>query len=436
MKKLKRVIVEWFESEIPPLKEREIIPQKLPENMVRVICGVRRAGKTYSLFELANTLKKKLPLKNIIYINFDDIRLHPLKGNELKELPDFYMQNFDFDEKKPLWFLIDEVQNLNNWDRAIRTILDRRIGNIVITGSTSELQPDKIPSVLRGRTLTKKVYPLSFKEFLLFKNQDTILSKNIYNSPKKNKIIKYLNEYLEFGGFPQVVLTKENKLKQEILRELYKTIFYRDIIEINDIRNKSLFEAFLKVAVESYSSMFSISKIKRFLNSSLGFKCKKNTIIDYFNYAKNAFLLSEVEIYSYGIKDRLQYPRKLYTIDSGLTNAVTLKHSPNYGKSLENAVFIELKRRNKDIYYWKDQKGFEIDFLIISGTKPSNLYQVCWDIENIQTKKREINGIKKAMNKFSLDEGTIITYDYMGKEKHQGKIINFTPFYIWSLRDF
>lgn len=434
MEKLKRVIVEWLEGKIPLLRERGIATENIPENMVEVVCGVRRAGKTYSLFELADKLRKELPLNNVIYINFDDIRLHPLIGDELRELPDFYTQNFDFDEKKTLWFLLDEVQNINNWDRAVRTMLDRRIGNIVITGSTSELQPDKIPSVLRGRTLTRKVYPLSFREFLLFKNGSANLTKNIYNSPKKNKIIRYMKEYLVLGGFPQVVLTKDNKLKEEILRELYKAIFYRDILEINDIRNVSLFEAFLKTVLESHSSLFSISKIRRFLNHTLGFKCKKNTLIEYLNYTENAFLLYEVEIYSHGIKDRLQYPRKLYTIDMGLINAITLKHSPNYGKLLENAVFLELKRKNKEIYYWKNKKGYEVDFLTVAGINPSNLYQVCWNTDDKQTKDREIRAIISAMNEFTLNEGTIITADFLGKEKHEDKILNFIPFYIWATK--
>ncbi|MFO7890531.1 MAG: ATP-binding protein [bacterium] len=433
MDKIKRVIQEWQETTLPPIKKRSIISQNIPENMAGVICGVRRAGKTYSIYELALKLRRNIPADNIIYINFDDIRLHPLKGNELEKLPDHYIQNFTFNKNKMLWFLIDEIQNVDHWDRAVRTMLDRRIGNIVITGSTSELQPDKIPSVLRGRTFTKTVYPLSFKEFLLFNNEETDYSKSMYHSSRKNSIIKYMKEYLEFGGFPQVVLTEDLRLKNEILRELYKAIFYRDILELNDIRNISLFEAFLKTTVESSSSMISISKIKRFLNSTLGFKCKKNTLSDYLMYTKNAFFLYDVEIFSYGIKDRLQYPRKIYTIDNGLINAITLKHSPDYGKLLENAVFIELKRRNKDIYYWKNKQGHEVDFVIVRGTNPSILYQVCWDMENEKTKNREIRALMSAMKELSLAKGTIITKDYMGEEKREDKIIEFLPFYIWSI---
>lgn len=429
MDTLRYLISEWLESNLPSLIERGVEIEEIPENVAFVITGVRRSGKTYLLYEIAKRLEKDIPRQNIIYVNFEDDRLYPLKGNELKTLPDVYFEYFSPDENYPLWFLLDEVQNMSNWERSIRTFIDRRIAKIVVTGSSSKLLSAEIATSLRGRTFTKTLFPLGFKEFLKFKGFKVNNTQALLYSPQKPKILNFFNKFLEYGGFPQVALSKN---KEELLREYYRAIFYRDIVERFEIRNLFLFENFLKLLIQQNASLFSLGKAENFLKT-LGFKLAKSTLAEYLFYARSAFLLFEVPLFSYSTKDRLQYSRKIYAIDTGLVNSVTFRHSHNYGKMLENAVFLELLRKGKEIYYWKARNGYEVDFVVMENLKVKKLIQVVWDISNEKTLKREERALLKAMEQFGLGKGLILTKDYSERKEVKGKEILYKPTWLWML---
>jgi len=430
MEKLRYILEEWFEYETPPLIEREFPYSLLSSSMILSLVGVRRSGKTYLLYQLVNILKKDIPSSNIIYLNFEDIRLYPLTGEELKILVDVYKQNFSYNSKKPIYFLLDEIQNIPLWEKTIRSLYDRyKDLRIIITGSSSQLLSSEIATSLRGRTLTYKVFPFSFKEFLKVKNIDFEV-KNIKYSPKRNYIIKSLKEYIEFGGFPQVVLEEKNKT--EILKEYYLTILYRDIVERYRIKNLRLFENFFKIITQNISSLFSYGKILN-LFKSMGFKMSKNTLIEYMRYIESSFFAFEVSIFSFNIKDQLQYPRKIYIIDTGLRNAVSFRASYDFGKLAENLVFLELKRQDLEIYYWKNNQNYEVDFLIREGLKVKELIQVCWKIEDEKTQKREIRSLLKAMDEFKIKEGLIITEEYDDIKEINNKRIVFKPLWQWLI---
>jgi len=162
MDKIRYILQDYFESSLPPLIEREFPYSFLDSNLVISIVGVRRSGKTYLLYQLINKLKKTVPSHNIIYINFEDDRLYPLTGEELKVLLDIYKQNFSYDQQKPLYLLLDEIQNIPLWEATIRRLYDREKNlKIIISGSSSRLLSSEISTALRGRTLTHKVFPFS-----------------------------------------------------------------------------------------------------------------------------------------------------------------------------------------------------------------------------------------------------------------------------------
>lgn len=238
-----------------------------------------------------------------------------------------------------------------------------------------------------------------------------------------------MKEYLEFGGFPQVVL-EENKT--EILKEYYRAILYRDIVERYRIKNLRLFENFLKIITQNISNLFSYGKTFN-LFKSMGFRISKNTLIEYMSYIESSFFAFEVPIFSYNIKDQLQYPRKIYIIDTGLRNAVSFRFSYDFGKLAENLVFLELKRKDKEIYYWKNSQNLEVDFLIKEGLKVKELIQVCWKIEDEITKKREIKSLLKAMDEFKIKESVVITEDYDEIKEIDKKKIVFKPLWQWLI---
>jgi predicted AAA+ superfamily ATPase len=431
MEKLRYLLAEWFASSLPLFINRDI-PENLFENRhILSLAGVRRSGKTYIFYQIIDQLKKTIPNTNIIYIDFEDDRLLPIDGNEIKELLNVYYQYFQCEETFPIYLFLDEVQNIPNWDKSVRRIFDREQNvQLAITGSSSKLLSSEIATALRGRTLSQYISPLSFKEFLRFKKVEVENLENISYSPQKNQILRLFNEFLEFGSFPQVVLSEK---KIQILQEYYRAIFYRDIVERYQIRQIKVFESFIKLIIQAMASRFSFGKINNTL-ASIGYKVGKATLIDYMAKIESAFLAFQVPIYAYSVKDQLQYPRKVYVIDNGLRNAVTFRFSQDRGRLLENVVFNQLYRQaDNEIYYWANKNGLEVDFVVRQGTSVVSLIQVCESLSDPKTAEREIKALKKAMNEFDLDTATILTYDDSGKKTIDNKHINIKPIWLWLL---
>lgn len=428
--KIKYILTDWFNKGISGYIPRDFDIDILKENMVFSTAGVRRAGKTYSFYQMIDQLMDSIPKENIIFISFEDDRLYPLKSNELKDLLPTYIQNFSHDSNLPIYLFLDEIQNIMGWERTIRNIYDTKKNvKIAITGSNSNLLSSQIANSLRGRTISRKIYPLSFKEFIKFKDYQINSLNKLFYSNKKNDILRLFNEYIEKGGFPQVVLSER---KDEILKEYYRAIFYRDIVERYEIRNIRLFENFMKIVIQSVGSRFSFGKAKNTLNS-IGFKVSKNTLIEYMRMMESAFLMYEVLVFSYTVKDQLQYPRKLYSCDTGLRNAVCFRFSEDTGKLIENIVYLSLLKKNEDVYYWQDNHGYEVDFLVRNKNQVTDLIQVCYDISDKSTKKREINALLRAMKMFKLDKGLILTFDTKDEVTENSKTIIYKPIWLWLL---
>lgn len=427
-RKLLYAINEWFESEPPQFIDRSFPYDLIESDLITVLAGVRRSGKTYFLYQIADWLRRKVPYENIIYINFEDDRLYPITGNEIADILGVYRQNFSISKSHKVYLLLDEVQNIPNWERTLRRLYDREKNiKLVITGSSAYLLSSEIASSLRGRTLTHKVYPFSFREFLKAKSVSFEVSRLRY-SKKKDEIVSLMKEYMEYGGFPQVVFEKS---KSQLLREYYRSILYRDIIEKYSIRNIATFENFLKLTVQNMSSMFSYGKVVNSLKS-IGHKASKNTIIDYLEYVEKAFFAFEVSIFSYSIKDQMQYPRKIYLIDTGLRNAVSFRFSEDMGRLAENIAFVELLRRDKEVYYWKDYYGHEVDFVIKNGLAIEQLIQICWFPEGAEnTIQREIKGLLRAMKEFKLSSGMVLTEDMYEDREIDNCTIKFRPLWHW-----
>jgi hypothetical protein len=283
-------------------------------------------------------------------------------------------------------------------------------------------------TVLSGRSINLNIFPLSFKEFVRFNDKKIKQYKDIVLD--KNRVNSLMSEYLEFGGFPRVVLeTKDNK--SILLKEYFEAIVLRDIVSRHNIRDVSLLKAFATILLTNIASPTSIGKLASVLQGSFNRKTSLETVSRFLEYAESAFLIFPVQIFSYKIKDQLQYPRKVYCIDTGLRNAVSFRFSEDIGRLYENLVYLELKRKGREIYYWKDPQHREVDFVIKEGMNVKELIQVCFDISDEKTKKREITALIKAMEEFKLNTGTIITEDYEDEEETSEKAINYIPLWKW-----
>ena len=393
-----------------------------------VITGARRSGKSFIMRQTAKALiKGGIRKNNILIVNFEDPRFVELNTKTLQQVYDVYLEFLNPQEKSYLF--LDEIQEVKDWEKWVRTIHELDKAKIIISGSNAKLLSRELSTLLTGRHLDLVIFPLSFKEFLKFKNVD--LSKRFEIVNKEIEIKRLLREYIEFGSFPEVVLGGE---KRQILLNYFEDLLNKDIVRRFKIRKSKELVSLAKFYLGNISSLITFSSLERTLNITA------DTVEKFSRYLEDTFILFFLKRFSYKFKEPEKSPRKVYAIDVGLANTIGFRFSQNMGRLAENLVFLELKRKemlgsNLEIYYWKDVNHREVDFLLKENLKVRQLIQVCWEVNRPETKNREIRALLKAMKEFNLEEGLIITDDYKAEENIKGKKINYIPLWEWYLKE-
>ena len=428
---LKMVIREFHESALPDLVERKTLFDfsllHSAINKVITIIGPRRAGKTYFLFQIMKALtKKKLHITDILYINFEDERILSMRGQELQYILDAY---FELYEKKTHPFIfLDEVQNINGWDRFVRRLNDRGF-TLIITGSNSHMLGREIATSLRGRTLTYEIFPFSFKEFLKAKRIKP--EKDLLYGKMRHRIRTLYEDYFFSGGYPEIALIQDKSVKGHILQEYFNTIFYKDLVDRYGIKNTELLKQWLNMLLLNLSSLISFSKIEKDFKSR-GMKLSRSTLSAYAGYVEDTFFGFFVEMYSESVRKRQVNPKKFYLIDPGMHNYLTFKFTENRGRLLENLVFLELRRKGIPIFYYKTSRGYEVDFLIKDKGQLA-LIQVCHDLAHIDTFSREKKALISGLKELKINTGTIINDSEKRVEQCGNYRLNIVPIWEWLL---
>lgn len=428
---IRTILYEWKERKLPGVIPREIDLSSyvnLKPKKIIAITGFRRVGKTYLLFHLINELLKTIPKEEIIYINFEDERI-PERTEFLSKLLPLIRQTF---KKSPKCLFLDEIHNIPEWSKWLRRIHDTENLSIFITGSSSKVSSREIPTELRGRCLEINLFPLSLNEFFKFKNIKIDFEALKYSEEEKIKLNNFLEEYIFYGGMPEAVLISEEK-KFELLQEYYKTVLRRDIAERFKVKNEEGLSAMVRLLLNS--TYFSISKLYNNMKSA-GYEIGKGTLQRYVLFLEGSYFFHQLFVISPKIKQQLQTSRKIYFIDNGFINALSLRFSRNFGRLYENIVFLELKRRflgRGDILYWKNIQGKEVDFVIKEDFHVKHLIQVCYDLEE-SVRKREISALLSAGKELRCKDLIVITRDYEREERIRGKRIKFVPLWKWLLR--
>ena len=429
---IKTILTEWKEKNLPDIYDRQIDLSgytKLNVPKIIVITGFRRVGKTYIALHLIKKLLKEKTRENIIYLNFEDERI-PAKTEFLTKIIPAAKQ---LSKEKIDFLFLDEIQTIPNWSKWLRRIYDNSNIRIFVSGSSSKMSSKEIPTELRGRFLEANVFPLSFKEFLRFKALKFDLNTVKYSENRKAELLNALNEYIEYGSLPEIVLSEEGK-KAEIAISYYQTTVRRDIIERHNIKNEEALKALLRLMLNS--TKYSVSKMYNNLKS-MNYGIGKTTLQHYLGYIENSYFMFSVPIFSYKIKDQMQYPRKNYFIDNIFLTNVSTKFSKDYGRLYENIVAIELKRGNKDIYYWENSQHHEVDFVVKEGNNIKQLIQVCYNINDLETKKREARALLKASRELKCKNLLIITEDHEKEENIKWfgteRKIKMIPLWKWLL---
>ena len=421
---LKQIIRDFHLSENFDVKPRNIQPPIDTKKIITLI-GVRRCGKTSIFYHMINQLIEKIEKTKILFLNFEDERFE-LNSDELDLILQAYMELYPSYKLSECYFFFDEIQNIPNWEKFIRRMYDTISKNIFITGSNSKLLSSEIATSLRGRTLNFEIFPLSFKEYLSFKD----IEVDFYSSKSLAFIKNAQESFLKNGSFPEILFLEEI-YANKTLQEYFNVLLYKDLAERYNITNTVALKFFLKRIISSSTKQISINKIFNELKSS-GIKIGKNTLYEFLEYVQNTYLALTLQKYDNSLINKELGEKKIYSIDIGLNNATEFRFSDDIGKSLENAVFLELKRKEFDIYYYRTSKS-ECDFLVFDKNTISDVIQVTFDMSDENTKKREIKGLIEACKNFDLKSGIIITFDSEDELIENGIKIKIIPFYKWSI---
>lgn len=426
MKELFKTIIKDFHIQTPFKKvhEREL---RVPLRSQKIISltGPRRCGKTFYFYLLINRLLLDIPVDQIIYINFEDERMD-IHSQELHLILDAHYELYPENYNKEIFVFFDEIQNIDGWEAFVRRLYDTSECHIFITGSSAKMLGKEIASSLRGRNLIYQMFPLSFKEYCQFQEIDI---GDVYSTPGKAQLRSQLQAYLKKGGYPEVLQLPE-ELVQKTLQSYFDVMLFRDIVERYNVSNTLVLKQFIKKLMNTISSEFSIHKFYNELKSQ-GISISKNTVYEYLEYATDCFLLFLLFPHDPSLVRQQTRSKKIYAVDTGLINAITYRFSQDQGKLLENAVFLELLRREMPLFYYKNQ--FECDFITQQEEAIKEAYQVSLTVSQKATRQREIRALQKTMDKFNLSEGCIITLDEEEDIEVNNKRITIQPAWKWFL---
>ncbi|AVB75888.1 ATP-binding protein [Methanococcus maripaludis] len=414
---IKSIIKEYEQREIS-LNERSVI---LPEtNKALAVVGIRRSGKTSILMKLFKETE------NAIFFPLDDDRVFPVTLDTLREIVKVSKEIYP---DKKITFFFDEIQEIENFELVIKRLVEKEDYKVYLTGSSSKLLSKEIATQLRGRSLSVEVFPLSFKEYLDFKN---ITLTDILTEQEHANLLNNLENYLNYGGFPEIVLEEENR--EDILKNYLDMVVYKDIIERYNVKNTDSLRLFLKFLINSNTKKVSINKLANHFKS-MGVSVSKNTLYEYLSHLNDSYVIFPLKKYAYSLKESSLSLMKSYVIDNGFIKMYDFKNSSDIGKYLENAVFIELRRRglveNQELFYYEDDIG-EVDFLVKQNEHVSKLINVCYSL-NFENYDREIKKLVKIGKKIKCNELYLITFDLEKEITEDGILVKAVPF--WKFID-
>lgn len=388
-----RTFLDKMDMGTPREKERDV---RIVESFAVVITGIRRCGKSTLLNQISRKHKK------FYYLNLEDPRL---EGFELSDFTKVEKIMNELYGDGGIYFF-DEIQNVDKWEKFIRYLIDKK-EKVLITGSNAALLSRELGTKLTGRHLPTEIFPFSFKEFLDIKNK----------SPQISSFDMYLYE----GGFPEYL----KKMDPTIHHELLYDIVAKDISVRFGIRNTDMLNKILAYLISNVGSEFSYNSIKK------AFHIKSvQSVIDYISYFENTYMIFTVPRFSYSYKQQQVSPKKVYSIDNGFSFNNSVSFSKDKGKMLENIVFLAMRRKFKDIFYFKGIN--ECDFIVKQKDKVIHVVQVCFDFNEDNT-NREISGLLEALKKFNMKEGVILTYNQEDNFLVEGKKITVIPVWKWLL---
>jgi len=386
------------------IKRLTEIRKHIESKQISVISGIRRSGKSTLLLQMADLYP------DFHFITFDDERLLNF------EVTDFNTLLTELNKSiTSTTIFLDEVQNVTGWERFVRRLHDQQY-KVFVSGSNSKLLSSELATHLTGRYIKSELFPFSFPEYLTVKKIDSAVK----TTENLAAIYDAFDHYLIEGGFPEYLVTGDS----EFLKRIYEDIIYRDLIVRFGIKNIKGFKNLVNYLFTNFTKETNYNS----LASLLGFS-STTSVRDYISFLSESYMVFEMYRYDYSLKKQYQSNKKIYVIDNGLRNAVAFRTGEDKGRMLENLVFIELKRRAIDCWYYKTRNNLEVDFVWFAD-KPVAV-QVCYDLTDPVTYRRETAALETAMKELGINKSVILSYNRREQVKTPSGIINIVPVYEW-----
>lgn len=407
MNMLLPTLIEEFQEKITGhVIEREAKFPDVP-NKIMVALGMRRVGKSSFLLSKIKQLlaQGQISLNRILYIDFEDDRLGFLTAQQLSELLDGFYALYPENHDQLCYLFLDEIQNIEGWSTVMRRYLNTKKMKIYLTGSSAKLLSKEIATSLRGRSMATEIWPFSFTEYL--KAKELVLPRT-YGQKNLDKLKSWLKTYIKEGGFPEVILSdREIGEQRYILQDYVNSVVLRDIVERYRITNITLIRYMVKFLLKHVGCGFSVNTLFNDLKSQ-GIAVSKTTVHDYLGHIEDAYLAFAVPLYSESLRKTHSNPRKIYAIDTGLVNACTFGFSENIGHQFENLIYLDLRRAGHEIYYYLTATRKEVDFFTQDRQGKRHLFQVCWNMDDVNTQERELRALDEAEKELKI-KGQCVT---------------------------
>jgi predicted AAA+ superfamily ATPase len=388
--------------------------QSMAGSLIKVVIGPRRAGKSVFALQMLTAATGS----EFAYINFDDERLMP--PLDLDELLKAMIQVYG--DTRTIFF--DEIQNVAGWELFVNR-LQRRGYNIILTGSNAHLLSRELSTHLTGRYCEFRLLPFSFSEFLTARS--FAVDETLVASERQGLVLKQLDDFLRIGGFPEVVVRGTEPAGY--LTALFDGILFKDVVKRYGVRYSAKLHDVGRWLIGNVAREYTCTSLKK----ALAFR-SVHTVENYVGYLIEAYLFMSVTRYSPKAKVRMSAPRKIYSYDTGMVNAVRFRTGSDTGRLLENLVAVEWYRRGAEFFAFKTIGGKEVDFVMRSTSGEFRLFQVCYDLSDPKTRKRELQAVVKAAEELGIAGGTVLTWNEDGVELIGTCRIRLIPVWKWLLR--
>lgn len=433
-REIENAINDFKELGFPELvfRDSELLQAK---ETVSTIIGARRVGKSYRAIQAAQGMieEKRIPsIEHICPVDFDNPHFSNLRATDLSVIErTFLKMNPAFSRKSPILFILDEIHKIPGWEEYVVALSRNPHWNVIVTGSSSRMLRENIATELRGKSLSSVIYPLTFREFLRFRGVASIK----FSTVEQARMERLFDEFIQWGAYPAVALADE-RIKEHLLREYFDVMILRDIIQRYEVSQPKACTALLRHLLSNISKPFTRQSCFEYVTAS-GFRVGKESVLDWIEWAQDAWLLFAVPIFSASSKAQERNYRKAYCIDWALANTNSFVWDGGYSRALENMVYLHLLQRWHRVQYYltrSDRK--EIDFVCIDNRGAiRNLVQVCLDMVDPQTEKRELEALVSASRYFGCRDCVIVTRSEDRLVKDGELSIRIVPVWRWLLEE-